>query len=195
MSSVSCAMRFCFASGSDAIVRMLCRRSASLMSRTRTSFAIATSILRIVAACCASLESNSSRSSLVTPSTIAATSAPNSVDEVVERERGVLDRVVQQRGRERDVVEAEVGEDHRDAERVRDVGVARPAHLVAVRVAGDLVGPLDQRRVGVGVALRGTRLDERPQRRESTVRRCRRGRPSSRIHPVLRRRTIARTHA
>ena len=64
--------------GSDAIVRMLCRRSASLISRTRTSLAIATSILRIVAACCASLESNSSRSSLVTPSTIAPTSSPNS---------------------------------------------------------------------------------------------------------------------
>src|SRR5262245_2805126 len=77
MSSVSCAMRFCFASGSDAIVRMLCSRSASLMSRTRTSFAIATSILRIVAACAASRESNCSRSSLVTPSTIAVTSAPN----------------------------------------------------------------------------------------------------------------------
>ena len=48
-------MRRCFASGSDAIVRMLCSRSASLISRTRMSLAIATSILRSVAACCASL--------------------------------------------------------------------------------------------------------------------------------------------
>ena len=55
---------------------MLCRRSASLMIRTRRSLAIATSILRMVAACCASLESKRIRSSLVTPSTIAATSAP-----------------------------------------------------------------------------------------------------------------------
>ncbi len=39
---------------------------------------MATSILRMVAACWASRDSNSSRSSLVTPSTIAATSAPNS---------------------------------------------------------------------------------------------------------------------
>ena len=82
-----------------AIVRMLCSRSASLMIRTRRSFAIATSILRIVAACCSSLESNWSRSSLVTPSTIAATSGPNSRCDVVERDRRVLDRVVQQRGR------------------------------------------------------------------------------------------------
>jgi hypothetical protein len=42
------------------------------------SLAMATSILRIVAACCASLESNLTRSSLVTPSTMAATSSPNS---------------------------------------------------------------------------------------------------------------------
>jgi hypothetical protein len=46
------------------------------MMSTRRSRAIATSILRIVAACCASLESNCRRSNLVTPSTIAATSAP-----------------------------------------------------------------------------------------------------------------------
>ena len=105
-------------SGSAAIVRMLCNRSASLMIRTRRSFAIATSILRIVAACCASFESKRMRSSLVTPSTIAATSAPNSRCEVVERDRGVLDRVVEQRGRHRDVVEAEVGDDPRD----RDAG-------------------------------------------------------------------------
>ena len=39
---------------------------------------MATSILRMVAACWASVDSNSSRSSLVTPSTMAATSAPNS---------------------------------------------------------------------------------------------------------------------
>jgi hypothetical protein len=78
MSSVSRAIRSCFVSGSDAMVRMLWRRSASLMIRTRMSFAIATSILRIVAACCASLESNWSRSSFVTPSTIALTSGPKS---------------------------------------------------------------------------------------------------------------------
>ncbi len=56
---------------------MLCSRSASLISSTRQSSAIATSILRIVAACWASLESNCSRSSLVTPSTTLATPGPN----------------------------------------------------------------------------------------------------------------------
>ncbi len=37
---------------------------------------MATSILRMVAACCSSLESKRSRSSLVTPSTMAARSLP-----------------------------------------------------------------------------------------------------------------------
>ncbi len=83
-------------------------------------------------------------------------------DEVVDGDGGVLDRVVEQRGRERDVVEAEVGEDHRDAERMRDVGVAGPPDLVLVGVPRDLVGVLDQRRVGAGMAfVEG--LDERPQ--------------------------------
>ena len=78
MSSVSWAMRCCFAIGMAAIVRMLCSRSASLMTSTRRSRAMATSILRIVAACWASRESNWMRSSLVTPSTIWATSLPKS---------------------------------------------------------------------------------------------------------------------
>jgi hypothetical protein len=46
------------------------------MIRTLTSLATATSILRMVAACWASLESNWRRSSLVTPSTMAVTSGP-----------------------------------------------------------------------------------------------------------------------
>ena len=56
---------------------MLWSRSASLMSSTRQSVAIARNILRIVAACWASFESNSSRSSFVTPSTTRATIGPN----------------------------------------------------------------------------------------------------------------------
>ena len=105
------------------------------MSRTRMSLAIATSILRRVAACCASLESNWSRSSLVTPSTIVATSCAELPLDVVGGGGGVLDRVVEQGGGDRDVVEAQVGEDHRHAERVRDVGLARAADLLGVGAA------------------------------------------------------------
>ncbi len=78
MSRVSSAVRRCFHSGITDSVRMLCSRSASFMTSTLQSLAIATSILRIVAACCASFESKRSRSNLVTPSTIAATAGPNS---------------------------------------------------------------------------------------------------------------------
>ena len=115
------------------------------------SFAIATSILRSVAACCASLESNWRRSSLVTPSTMVATSAPKLALDVVRGDGGVLDRVVQERGGDGDVVEAEVGEDQRHPERVGDVGLPRAADLLAVGVAGDVEGVLDQ--VGVGPAV------------------------------------------
>ncbi len=78
MSRVSSAVRRCFHSGITDKVRMLWSRSASLMTRTRQSLAMATSIFRIVAACCASFESNRNLSSFVTPSTIPATAGPNS---------------------------------------------------------------------------------------------------------------------
>ena len=120
---------------------MLCSRSDSLMMRTRTSFAIATSILRMVAACCASFESNWTRSSLVTPSTMPATSGPNSAVTSSSVTCGVLHRVVQQRGGDGDVVEPEVGDDAGHRERVVDVRLARLADLLAVGVGGRLVGP------------------------------------------------------
>ena len=78
MSRVCWAVRRCFHSGITDSVRMLCSRSASLMISTRQSSAMATSILRTVAACWASLESNWRRSSLVTPSTMRATAGPKS---------------------------------------------------------------------------------------------------------------------
>ena len=129
MSRVSWAVRRCFHSGITAMVRMLCSRSASLMTRTRQSLAMATSILRTVAACWASLESNWSRSSLVTPSTMAATSGPNWLGHVVEGEPGVLHGVVQQGGGDRQGVEAQLGHDGGHRHRVGDVGLARLAEL------------------------------------------------------------------
>ena len=57
---------------------MLWRRSANLIIRTRRSLESATSIFRMLAACCSSLVSKWSRSSLVTPSTISRTSEPKS---------------------------------------------------------------------------------------------------------------------
>ena len=59
------------------MVDRLCKRSASLMRMTRTSSAIANSILRKLSACWASLESKESLSNLDKPSTKFATGAPN----------------------------------------------------------------------------------------------------------------------
>ena len=115
------------------------------MIRTRRSLAIATSILRIEAACWASLVSNLMRSSLVTPSTMAVTSLPKSRLEVVEGDAGVLDGVVEQGGGHGDVVEAEVGDDPGHRQRVLDVGLARPPVLPAVGLGGGEVGAGDPR--------------------------------------------------
>ena len=60
------------------MVRMLCSRSATLITRTRGSRAIAVIILRMVSPS-AALPSTT-RSNLVTPSTRWATSSPNSPD-------------------------------------------------------------------------------------------------------------------
>ncbi len=90
---------------------------------------------------------------------------PEQLLEVLDRHHGVLDRVVQQRGRDRHVVEPELGEDHRDAQRVIDVGLAGPSHLLGVRLTRDLVGLLDERRVGPAVPL----LELGEQRREGVV--------------------------
>ena len=76
MSSDSVACRSCVDCFTYLTVRMLCSRSASLMTSTRMSRAIATIILRMVSACAAS--PYLTFSSLVTPSTRIATSSPKS---------------------------------------------------------------------------------------------------------------------
>lgn len=73
---VSSAMRRRFSGGTKSSVRMLCVRSASFTRITRTSRAIASSILRKLSGACSRLW-NSSLSSLVSPSTSSATLGPN----------------------------------------------------------------------------------------------------------------------
>ena len=63
----------------------------------------------------------------------------------------VLDRVVEDRGDDRLVVELEVGEDAGDFDRVAEIGVARGARLGAVRLHREDIGAVDQRLVGVGI--------------------------------------------
>jgi hypothetical protein len=60
---------------------------------------------------------------------------------------------VQQRGHQRDRVHAQLGQDRRDRERVGDVRVTGAAPLVPVHLLGDVVGPLQQRQVGLRMQL------------------------------------------
>ena len=76
ISSVSLAFFCCLLSGNQRSVRMLCRRSASLITSTRISRAIATIILRTVSA--AVVRPYSTLSNLVTPSTSSPISGPKS---------------------------------------------------------------------------------------------------------------------
>ncbi|CAB4956697.1 unannotated protein [freshwater metagenome] len=80
ISRVSRAFFSCCSGDIHRIVRMLCSRSASLMTSTRMSRAMATTILRTVsdAVVCPYL----TRSSLVTPSTSRAISSPKSASKI-----------------------------------------------------------------------------------------------------------------
>ena len=65
--------------------------------------------------------------------------------DVGERDLGVLDGVVEQGGGDGDLVEADVGDDAGDGERMVDVALAAGAQLAAVGLGGHLVGAVDRR--------------------------------------------------
>ena len=71
--------------------------------------------------------------------------------DLLGRRQRVLDRVVEDRGDDRLVVEMEVGEDAGDLDRMAVIGIARGAGLGAVRLHREDIGAVDQRLVGVGI--------------------------------------------
>ena len=75
MVSFALSRRFC--GSHPSLVRMLCRRSASLMMTTRMSWLMAKNIFRRFQACFSSIEATLTFVSLVTPSTRSATVSPN----------------------------------------------------------------------------------------------------------------------
>ena len=95
----------------------------------------------------------------MTPSTSSCDLGAEVGAQVVELRLGVLDDVVQERGRDRLLVEVELGTDPRDAPRVVDELLAGAAHLAPVARLGDLERPADQ----VAVDVRVVRLDAREQ--------------------------------
>ena len=121
-----------FSGGRYSSVRMLCRRSASLIMSTRMSRAMATSILRKFSAWRSSREEKASLPILVTPSTRSAISAPNSRWRSSLVACGVLEDVVEEPGRHRGHVHLEVHEQAGDLERMGEVGLAGGALLALV---------------------------------------------------------------
>jgi len=71
--------------------------------------------------------------------------------EAGERELGVFNDVVEERGGERGGVEAHVREDVGDFKKMGDIGIARTTKLVAVAFGCDVEGPSDEPRI-----IRGT---------------------------------------
>ena len=150
MSIVSRAMRRRFSSLlMNRSVCMLCRRSASLTSRTRMSSDIARTSLRKFSACLVWSDCSSIRDSLVTPSTSRADFRAEQPLDIVEGRDRVLDRVVQQPGHDRGAVELHLREDARDLDGMGEIGVAGGAQLRAMRLHRIDIGAVERAFVGI----------------------------------------------
>ena len=130
---------------------MLCRRSASLTSSTRTSAEMASSSLRRFSACASSRETRLQPLDLGQAIDDGADLGAEQLVDLGAGRVGVLDGVVQQRHGDGGVVELEVGEDGGDFERMVEVRVARGALLRAVLLHGVDIGLVEQLLVGVRV--------------------------------------------
>ena len=144
-------------------VRMLCRRSASLIRMTRRSRDIASSILRKLSA--ASRRSRNSLSSLVTPSTRSGDGLAELRCHVAASQQGVLDGVVQDRRHQRLHVQPPATPAPGDRHRMGDVGLADLRVCPACAAAPTA-------RHGAAGALRG-QVKRRPFQRLHIVRHLR----------------------
>ena len=71
--------------------------------------------------------------------------------DLFDRVRRVLDDVVQKARGDRDDIQPQIGEDHRDAQRMDEVRLARSARLALMLEGRELVGAAEQLDVGVRV--------------------------------------------
>jgi hypothetical protein len=68
--------------------------------------------------------------------------------ELFLRRLGVFEDVVEESGGDGNLVELQLGQEHRHADRVDEIGLARGAELVAVRLGGEDVRPAQEVLVG-----------------------------------------------
>ena len=125
---------------------MLCRRSASLISTTRMSCAIAMIILRKFSACFSSRLEKVIFETLVTPSTSRATSGPNSPCTSSSEAPVSSTTSCKQAGDDRGHVEPELRDYQRDVERMDYVRLAGFALLLDMHPRRIFVGATDQAR-------------------------------------------------
>ncbi len=186
MSSVSRAMASWRSGLRCSRVRMLCSRSASLISTTRTSVTMASSILRTFSAWRSSRLANWILSILVTPSTMWATWSPKPGFDLFAGGGRVLHGVVQQAGSDGRCVHLHLGENLGHFKRMNDVRLAGGAHLALMMLHAEIPRFADQTdiftgSVGLNVAEEGleTQVDGMPlggeQARRIEPRSCRGG--------------------
>ncbi len=101
--------------------------------------------------------------SFVTPSTICSDLLAEALRHLLDRGRGVLDGVVQQRRAQRLGVQAHARADARDADRVHDEVLAGLAPLRGVVLAGEHERVLHARTVDLHRRVRGVLGDDREQ--------------------------------
>ena len=158
-------------------VRMLCRRSASLIRMTRTSRAIASSILRNDSACDFLAGGELQLVELGQAVDQFGGRRAEALDQLRLGDAAILHRVVHQRRHDRLRVELPLGALAGDRDRVGDVGLAAGAELAEVGFVGEAVGLadlLDVGRVEV-VELGGQRGERWRLRRRRRARPWRRG--------------------
>ncbi len=133
------------------------------MRMTRTSRAIASSILRKLSACCWALLAKSRRSSFVETVDQFSDFGAEFLGELLLGDALVFDDVVEQGGRQRVDVELPARADLGDGDGMRDVGRAAGAELAQMSPVGVAVGFADLLDVLL-VEVAGQHLGERGQR-------------------------------
>ena len=154
MSIVSSATRRRDSGGMCAMVRMLCSRSASLTSKHAHILGDRQQQLAQVFRLLGLARDEVEPLELGQPFDQVADVLAEQLVDLGARRLGVLDGVVQQRRRDRGIIELVIGEDRGDFERMGEIGIARGALLLAMGLHGIDIGAVEQALVGIADCIR-----------------------------------------